>query len=199
MKTYNLVVVGVGGQGLLTLGSILGEACNIAGYDVSVAEVHGMSQRGGSVVIYVKIGQEPSPIVPLGGADHIIALEMIEAARYLAYARRGGRVSINDFIWPPPLSEYPSRDNLVKAVREKNIKLYILDANSLSAKYLGSPISANIAMIGFALGVDPELRSIVSLANVEKAMEEVFRGKALEANKAVLREAFEVGLKVAEE
>ncbi|MEM4881607.1 MAG: indolepyruvate oxidoreductase subunit beta [Desulfurococcaceae archaeon] len=198
MKRYNIAVVGVGGQGLLTLGAVLGTACSIAKYDVAIAEVHGMSQRGGSVIVYVKIGSEPSPIIPIGGADHVIALELLEAARYAAYAKKGAVVSINNFTWPPPLSTYPSREEIITALRGNNLKLYLIDANELSMKYLGSPISANIAMLGFALGVDPVLRSIIGVDVVEKALSEHFRGKALEANKQVLRTAFQEGLKVAE-
>lgn len=198
LKEYNIAIVGVGGQGILTLGYIIGVACTIAGRDVSIAEVHGMSQRGGSVIVHVRIGEKPSPIIPIGGADHILALELIELARYVNYARKGAIAVANDFVWPPPLSKYPSRDTIVNALKNKDLKLYLLDANALSSKYTGSAISANIALLGYALGVDSVLRELVPLTAVEKAMEEVFRGRTLEANLKLLHVAFEEGLKLGE-
>jgi indolepyruvate ferredoxin oxidoreductase beta subunit len=195
MRSYNILIVGVGGQGLLTLGSIIGVACTIRGLDVAVAEVHGMSQRGGSVVIYVRIGEEPSPIMPVGSADHMLALELIEAARHIHHVRRMGYVTVNDFLWPPPLSVYPSRDQLISEVKTRDIKLHVVDANNMSVKITGSPISANIAILGYALGVDEFLRGLLGLDVIEKSLEEHFRGRALELNKSLLRIAFEEGLK----
>ena len=199
MKRYNVAIVGVGGQGLLTLGALIGDACSLVGQDVSVAEVHGMAQRGGSVIVHVKLGEEPSPTIPLGSADHVIALEVLEAARYATYAKKGAIISLNDFLWPPPLSTYPSKDAVIGALRERGFRLYLLDANGLSAKYTGSPISANIAMLGFALGVDPEFRGIISVEAVEKALSTRFRGRAFEVNRQVLMAAYEEGLRVAGE
>ena len=195
MRTFNLVIVGVGGQGILTLGSIVGTASIISGRDVSIAEVHGMSQRGGSVIVHVRIGEEPSPIVPVGAADHVIALELIEAARYAHYARQDAFLVVNDFLWPPPLQKYPARDLIVSSLRAKNAKLYVFDANRLSAQYTGSIISANIALLGFSLGVNQELEDIIPLDAVEKSLEEHFRKNILEANIKLLRAAYEEGLK----
>lgn len=192
---YNIAVVGVGGQGLLTLGSLIGSACMMKGHDVAIAEVHGMSQRGGSVIVHVRIGNNPSPIIPVGGADHIIALELIEAARYIHYARKGGVVSVNDFIWPPPLSTYPSRESIMNELRGKQVKLFIHDANDLSVKIAGSPISANVAMLGYAIGVDERLRGLISIDDVERALSTIFKGKALDLNREILRRAYQDGLK----
>ncbi|MEM4718042.1 MAG: indolepyruvate oxidoreductase subunit beta [Desulfurococcaceae archaeon] len=196
--SYNIAVVGVGGQGLLTLGSIIGVACIKRKLDVAIAEVHGMSQRGGSVIVHVRIGDEPSPIIPIGGADHIISLELLEAARYIHYARRNSIISINDFIWPPPLANYPSREDLLRELRGKDVILHLLDANGLSNKIVGSPISANIAMLGFALGVDRNLRSFIDIDSVKKSLEEHFRGRVLELNMNLLLESYKIGLDYAE-
>lgn len=195
MKTYNIAIVGVGGQGILTLGSIIGIACTLAGRDVAIAEVHGMSQRGGSVIVHVRIGKEPSPIIPVGSADHIMALELLEAARYVYYARRGAIVTVNDFLWPPPLSNYPPRDAVLNALRSKPVELYVVDANKLSVEYTGSIVSANVALLGFSLGVDRLLREVLPVNYVEKALEEVFTGRVLEANTKLLRTSYEEGLK----
>jgi len=195
MRNYNILITGVGGQGLLTLGSIIGVSCTVRGIDVSVAEVHGMSQRGGSVVVYVRIGQEPGPITPVGGVDHVLALELLEAARYIHYAKRGAHVTVNDFVWPPPLSTHPSRDQLIEGLRARDIKLHVVKANEMSEKVLGSPISANIAILGYALAIDKTLRDLLTLEAVEKALEEHFKGRALELNKLLLKRAYEEGLK----
>jgi len=198
MINYDILVTGVGGQGLLTLGSIIGVACSIRGLDAAVAEVHGMSQRGGSVVVYIRIRSEPGPVMPVGGADHMLALELLEAARYMHYVKRGGHITINDFTWPPPLVTYPSREKLISEMRAKGVKLSVVNANDLSTKITGSPISANIALLGYALGVDKSLRDILTLEAVEVALEEHFSGRALELNKNLLRVAFKEGLKLGE-
>ncbi|MGC8982156.1 MAG: indolepyruvate oxidoreductase subunit beta [Desulfurococcaceae archaeon] len=195
MKKFSIILAGVGGQGILTLGSIIGSACTIAGLDVAIAEVHGMSQRGGSVVVHVRIGREPSPISPVGSSDMLIALELIEAARYLHYLREGGTAVVNDFLWPPPLSKYPPREALVSAVKSRSVKLYLFDANNASLKYTGSAISSNVAMLGYALGVSKELRELLPPSVVVKALEEHFSGKVLEANVKLFQASFEEGLK----
>lgn len=195
MRTYDIAIVGVGGQGILTLGSIIGIACTLARKDVAIAEVHGMSQRGGSVIVHVRIGREPSPIIPVGSADHIMALELLEAARYIHYARRGAIVTVNDFLWPPPLSKHPTREALLSALRSKPVELHVVDANKLSAEYTGSILSANVALLGFSLGVDRSFREIIPVDYIEKALEKVFTGRALEANTRLLRISYEEGLK----
>lgn len=198
-RVYNIAIVGVGGQGLLTLGSILGESAIHAGLDVAVAEVHGMSQRGGSVIVYVRIGEEPSPLIPIGEADLMISMELLEAARYTQYLNKNSILVTNDFIWPPPLAKYPSRETIITALREKIPELYIYDANKVSSEITGSIISANIALLGFSLGVNEELRNLIGLENVVKALEETFRGRVLELNKKLLYKSFEDGVKIAEE
>ena len=93
MKTKNIMIVGVGGQGSLLASRILGAAALSSGYDVKVSEVHGMSQRGGSVVTYVRYGENvASPVICEGEADVILSFEKLEAARWLPYLRIGGTV-----------------------------------------------------------------------------------------------------------
>ena len=96
MKTVNIMIVGVGGQGTLLASKLLGRVLCNEGYDVKVSEVHGMSQRGGSVVTYVRYGERvASPIVEIGEADYIISFEKLEAARYAPYLKKGGRIIVN--------------------------------------------------------------------------------------------------------
>lgn len=99
-ERFNLILSGVGGQGLITLGRLIGRACILAGRNVTIAEVHGMSQRGGSVVVHVRIGEGESPIIPSGAAHHIIAMEILEAGRTARYANKDTVMVVNDLILP---------------------------------------------------------------------------------------------------
>ena len=93
MKTKNIMIVGVGGQGSLLASKLLGQLLLSQGYDVKVSEVHGMSQRGGSVVTYVRYGERvASPVIDRGEADFIVSFEVLEAARWLPYLAPGGQI-----------------------------------------------------------------------------------------------------------
>ena len=97
MKTTSIMIVGVGGQGTLLASRILGNAVIDEGFDVKVSEVHGMSQRGGSVVTYVKFGDKVySPVIDKGEADIILAFEQLEAYRALPWLKKGGRIIVNE-------------------------------------------------------------------------------------------------------
>ncbi len=196
MPRYNIFIAGVGGQGLLTLGRILGNAAIVAGKDVTVAEVHGLSQRGGTLNVQVRIGEGEAPQIPRGAVDLFIALEALEAVRYSNYLGKDTRIALNEFIWPPPLVKYPSLETIIEKFKASGLKLYILNANELSKRLIGSIISANVAMLGFSYAVDKGLQNILSYEDLEKGMERVFRGKVLELNKKVLREAYNKGLKL---
>lgn len=149
-NTKNIMIVGVGGQGTLLASRILGNAVISEGYDVKVSEVHGMSQRGGSVVTYVKYGDKVfSPIIDRGEADIILAFEKLEAARALPYLKEGGTVILNDReIAPMPVitgaAEYP--DGLVADIAAK-AKVIAIDALSLSLE-AGSAKAVNVVLIG---------------------------------------------------
>ena len=96
MKNVNIMIVGVGGQGSLLASKLLGKLFADEGYDVKVSEVHGMSQRGGSVVTYVRCGDKVySPIVSRGEADYIVSFEKLEAARYTECLKKDGRIVVN--------------------------------------------------------------------------------------------------------
>ena len=150
MDTKNIMIVGVGGQGTLLASKLLGRILLENGYDVKVSEVHGMSQRGGSVVTYVKYGDKVfSPIIDRGEADMILAFEKLEAARALPYLKEGGTVILNDReIAPMPVitgaAEYP--DGLVADIAAK-AKVIAIDALSLSLE-AGSAKAVNVVLIG---------------------------------------------------
>ena len=148
--TKNIMIVGVGGQGTLLASRILGNTVIGEGYDVKLSEVHGMSQRGGSVVTYVKYGEEVySPIIGEGEADIILAFEMLEAYRALPYLKKGGVMIANtQNISPMPVitgaMQYP--ENIAEKLEEK-INLVKVDALEL-AKKAGNIKAVNVVLIG---------------------------------------------------
>ena len=149
-NTTNIMIVGVGGQGTLLASRILGNVVIREGYDVKVSEVHGMSQRGGSVVTYVKFGQKVhSPIIDQGEADIILAFELLEAYRALPYLKTGGRLIVNDQqINPMPVitgtADYPA--DILGKLRASG-DLTAVDALAL-AKEAGSIKAVNVVLIG---------------------------------------------------
>ena len=151
--TKNIMIVGVGGQGTLLASRILGNTVIGEGYDVKLSEVHGMSQRGGSVVTYVKYGEEVySPIIGEGEADIILAFEMLEAYRALPYLKKGGVMIANtQNISPMPVitgaMQYP--ENIAEKLEEK-INLVKVDALEL-AKKAGNIKAVNVVLIGVAI------------------------------------------------
>lgn len=151
MKTTNVMIVGVGGQGSLLASKLLGRLLIDEGYDVKVSEVHGMSQRGGSVVTYVRFGEKVySPIITEGEADYIISFEKLEAARYAKYLSRDGLIVVNtQQIDPMPViigsAEYP--DGVLEELTAKGVKVSALDALTL-AEEAGSSKAVNIVLMG---------------------------------------------------
>lgn len=146
----NIMIVGVGGQGTLLASRILGKVAIKEGYDVKVSEVHGMSQRGGSVVTYVKYGDKVySPIIDKGEADLILAFEMLEAMRALPFLKKGGRMIANtQRMNPMPVitgaMEYP--ENIQDKIAAK-ADLVAVDALSLAEK-AGTIKAVNVVLIG---------------------------------------------------
>lgn len=151
METKNIIIVGVGGQGSLLASKILGDLLLREGYDVKVSEVHGMSQRGGSVITYVRFGDHVySPVVDEGEADYIVSFEILETARWLAYLKPEGQIVTNtQQIDPMPVitgqAEYPA--GLVEKIRAQGVKLDAMDCLSL-AKEAGSVKAVNIVLLG---------------------------------------------------
>ena len=146
----NIMIVGVGGQGTLLASRILGNTVINEGYDVKVSEVHGMSQRGGSVVTYVKFGDKVySPIIDKGEADIILAFEMLEAYRALPFLKKGGKMLVNtQKMDPMPVitgaMEYP--ENILEKLDEK-VELTCVDALKY-AMQAGNPRAVNVVLIG---------------------------------------------------
>lgn len=191
--TKSIMIVGVGGQGTLLASRILGNALMAQGFDVKVSEVHGMSQRGGSVVTYIKYGERVfSPIIDRGEADFILAFERLEAARWLSYLKEGGKLIVNDQrISPMPVitgaMEYPK--DILEKIIDLGTAVIPVDALGIALK-AGSSKAVNVVLIGL-------LSSIMDFPqNIwQEALEKAVPARFLELNK----KAFELGRNVSKE
>ena len=187
METRNILIVGVGGQGSLLASKLMGRALLIEGYDAKVSEVHGMSQRGGAVVTYVRYGTKVySPIVDRGQAELLVSFEILEAARWLDHLAPGGQVVTNtQQIDPIPVitgaAAYP--ENLLEKFQATGAKVDAIDALAL-AEEAGSAKAVNIVMMGRLSKYFPFPKETWI-----KALEESVPPQFLELN----RRAFEAG------
>lgn len=181
MNTKSIMIVGVGGQGSLLASRLLGNVLLAQGYDVKVSEVHGMSQRGGSVVTYVKYGDSVcSPVIEKGEADVVIAFEQLEAARYAPYLKKGGTViTSTQKIDPMPVitgaAQYP--DELIPKLEALGIKVIAADALAL-AEQAGNAKASNVVLMGVYSAV-----SDISEDLWQRALEECVPTKFSELNK----------------
>ncbi len=184
----NVMIVGVGGQGSLLASKLLGHVVMQAGYDVKVSEVHGMSQRGGSVVTYVKYSDEKvwSPVINEGEADIIISFELLEAARWVSFLKEGGTLVVNNQeIAPMPVitgtAAYP--EDIAGKLRSSGVNLKLVDALALALE-AGSAKATNVVLMGAvanAMDFPEEMW--------QKAIDECVPQKFLELN----RKAFALG------
>ena len=161
MKAMNRLVVGVGGQGTLLTSRIIGKTALSRGYDVKLSEVHGMAQRGGSVVTFVRYGDKVNePVVEEGNADILISFEKLEALRYAHYLKKDGIIIVNDCKIEPMtvvtgMATYP--ENIIEELR-KNHKVSLIDGNKI-ANELGNAKVLNSVVLGAAakeMGFDKE-------------------------------------------
>lgn len=150
METRSVLLAGVGGQGAILAAKVLVDGLTHAGFDVKMSEVHGMSQRGGSVTTQVRYGTRVySPLVGLGGADVLVAFEKMEAVRYANFLKPDGVAVINDFEMPSAaiaagLAEYP---RFCIEAMQKRFTCHVLDAASIASE-LGAPRCMNIVLFG---------------------------------------------------
>lgn len=185
-RTTNILIVGVGGQGTLLTSRIIAQVAVQMGHDVKVSEIHGMAQRGGSVVSQVRYGKKVySPIISKGEADIIMAFEKIEAARWLDYLKPDGMVIINnERVNPLPVMsgkvKYP--DQIHEKVAQLVPKTTIVDATEIAIS-CGNYRAANVVLVGMitaAIGLPAE--------EVEKAITDIVPAKALEVNLKAFQE-----------
>ena len=153
----NIVLTGVGGQGVITAANILGKAAVRAKVNVFVSEVHGMAQRGGSVNCTVRMGKVTGPLVASGTADAVLSMEPIESLRYIAYTNKNTKIitdvtPVIPFTVSVGMEKYPPIDEVFKEL-EKYAKLYKLDATKI-AREAGAIITKNIVMLGSLAATD---------------------------------------------
>lgn len=198
MPIYNILVVGVGGQGILTFSRLIGEAALIEGKNIMMSEIHGMAQRLGSVYVHVRIGDEEihSPMIRRGNAHVLVALEMIEALRYCDYANSDSYVLVNDNLIPPPLvtaglQKAPSRDEVIRALRQRFKRLIIVRALE-EALRLGSPLLQNTVMLGVLASI-PGFP--LKADSMREAIKRVFaaRPKVIDLNIRAFERGLELG------
>ena len=187
MNKSNILIVGVGGQGTLMASVLLGNLALEKGYDVKLSEVHGMAQRGGSVVTHVKISEDTvnSPLIEQGDADIIIAFEELEAYRWLPYLKKGGTMYVNtQQILPMPVimgqAEYP--DNIMETLQKQAGTVKAFDALEI-AERCGSVKAVNVVLLGAASRNLP-----FDEAAWIKVIEENVKPKFVELNKNAFEE-----------
>jgi len=150
-RVTNILLVGVGGQGILLAAEILSEAVLLAGFDVKKSEIHGMSQRGGSVVSHVRYGTEVfSPIVPEGEGDILFGFELMESYRSLPLLRQGGAVVANDLRIAPPsvlMGQEAYPEGIAERIRERFPDFLLLDGQKLACE-AGNSRAANTVLLG---------------------------------------------------
>jgi len=186
----NIVFSGIGGQGIVVASDILCEAALFDGLDVAKAEVHGMAQRGGSIVAHVKIGENVlSPLIETGKADIILGFEMLEAARVLPMMKKNGTVIVNTKYIPPStsigsLSDFNS-DKILRIIKERAHKVFEVDGIGI-AKKLGNTLVVNTILLGALSGI-PE--NPVTKQSIEQAI----AGRLKEKYVSLNLKAFKIG------
>ena len=153
MKALNFVLTGVGGQGILLSSDILCHVGMAVGYDVKKTDVHGMAQRGGSVISHVRLADEVfSPVVPVGAAHYLLAFEKLEASRWVHFLRRDGVAVVNDEAIPTLAlavspAPYPEDASIAKLLRAQAREVSLVPATALAVE-LGNPRVANVVLLG---------------------------------------------------
>jgi len=189
--SYDLLIVGVGGQGTILASNVLGEACLAEGKSVRGAETHGMSQRGGSVESQIRIGGDYGPLISPGTADMIISFDMLEALRYRHFLKDGGVIVTNKNLVVPTSVfqqglEVPVPEDTVQSLDDVN--LYVIDAEMIASE-AGSTLAQNIVMLGSASVFMP-----LSVDSLLKAIKRSVPPKTVDINVA----AFNMGREAAE-
>jgi indolepyruvate ferredoxin oxidoreductase beta subunit len=176
-KNLNIVVTGVGGQWLITLATVLANSAVESGTYALVAETHGLSQRGGSVEVHVRLGDVIAPLVPKGGADIVLGLELIETARCAHYVKENGYILASDMMLRPgiPNVSMPKREDLISFLRSVTENVYVIPATKI-AEDLGGSIFMNSVMLG-ALAATGLLKEFVKINILENNIKRLRMGE----------------------
>lgn len=153
-KSFDVLIVGIGGQGTILASNVLGDACVIEGRHVRGAETHGMSQRGGSVETHIRIDGKFGPLIAPGTADLLIAFDVLEAVRYRHFLKQGGVMVVNrEMVVPTSVfsgkQPVPTIDEVEAELKAGSAKVILVDATGIAAK-AGNPLAANIVLLGAA-------------------------------------------------
>ena len=193
MAVTNLLLVGVGGQGIVLVSNILAKGLIEAGYDVKMSEIHGMSQRGGSVSTQVRFGEEVySPIIGEGQADIIVAFEKMEALRYLRFLKKNGKVIVNDEALPPlpVLAGKVAYPKNILDMLKSGADTCVVDATQI-ARELGNEKVANVVLFG-ALAKLMDIDSI----DWKDVIERTVKKKFIQINKKAFDKGQQLGGKL---
>jgi len=177
---FNIVIVGTGGQGLLTLLEILSDAALNKGYDVKTSELHGLSQRGGSVEVHIRFGEEIfSPLVPQTKANLILALETQETLKASYFANPETVFLINKYLIPISDQKVVSEDEILKVLKKLSKNIFLVPANEICKKELGNEVVAGVYLLGLAV-----LKNLLPLKSdtILKAIKNKIPEKYLELN-----------------
>ncbi|HXW99138.1 MAG TPA: indolepyruvate oxidoreductase subunit beta [Methanomicrobiales archaeon] len=182
--SYDLLIVGVGGQGVILASNVIGEACIIEGREVKAAETHGMAQRGGSVECHVRIDGKFGPLIPAGQADLVMAFELIEALRYRHYLKPGGALVANRLVQVPTSVfmqklEVPTEEKILGQLAD--LAPCVLDADGKAAE-AGSPLTQNMVMVGAG-----SLRIPLKQESLEEAIRRSVPKKTIDMNLRAFR------------
>lgn len=192
-KSFDLLITGVGGQGAILASDIIGKAAVTAGLPIRAAETHGMAQRGGSVVNHIRVGKDYGSMIPKKGADLLLALEPMEAIRYLDFLKDGGIIIVNTHPIIPVtvtagITKYPEVSDIIDVLSEKYI-VKAFNANELAFE-AGNRLAMNVVMVGAVSGYLP-----ISKETLLDSVKALVPQKTIEIN---LR-AFEAGRQKVEE
>ncbi len=189
LKPVDILMVGVGGQGTILASKILAQVALETGYDIKVSEIHGMAQRGGSVVTQVRLGEKVfSPLIPPGGADVVLAFEKLEGLRLMSFLKHDGTIIINEQEIPPvPVlvgaAEYPP--GIIEYISSAARNVVAVDALAIAEK-CGNVKAANVVLLGVMARRLPFAREVW-----ERALAGRVPAKVLEANKAAFAAGYE--------
>jgi len=158
-KSFDVLIVGIGGQGTILASNVLGDACVIEGRHVRGAETHGMSQRGGSVETHIRIDGKFGSLIAPGTADLLIAFDVLEAVRYRHFLKPDGVMIVNREIVVPTSvfsgkQQVPTIDDVEAKLKAGSAKVILVDATGIAAK-AGNPLAANIVLLGAASHILP--------------------------------------------
>lgn len=179
-KNFNLLIFGVGGQGILTLLEIVAQASLIEGYEIRTSELHGLSQRGGSVSVHARIGQRVfSPLVKRENADLIISLEAQEALKACYFASKNTKFLINNFLIPIPGVKTPSVKEILKVLKKFSKKITLIEASDICQREFKTNITAGIFLLSYA-----SFKNLIPLKpdSILKAIKKVIPKKYLKLN-----------------